>query len=212
MSIDLSPGADALWDAIGPKVRNLVRKAEKAGLVAREGDPARDFDAFYDLFAENMRDLGTPVYDGRFFREVLQTFPDSTRLSIVEQGGVPAAAALCVRHGGFVEIHWAASRRELLAAAPNMLLYWEAISHSARAGLRTFCFGRSTVDSGPYRFKKQWGAVPTPLAWEYLLAPGAAVPGLHPGNPKFRLAVGTWKRMPLGMTRFLGPKIVRHIP
>jgi hypothetical protein len=110
------------------------------------------------------------------------------------------------------EIHWAASSRELLALSPNMLLYWEAISHASRAGLRTFCFGRSTVDSGPYRFKKQWGALPTPLTWEYLLAPGAKPPGLRPDNPKFRAAVGTWKKLPVGLTKLLGPPIVRHIP
>jgi FemAB-related protein (PEP-CTERM system-associated) len=212
MTIDVSVGADALWDAVGAKVRNLVRKAEKSGMAAREGDPARDLPAFYDLFAANMRDLGTPVYTGRFFREVLQAFPDSTRLTLVEREGVPAAAGICVGHRGFTEIHWAASRRDLLAASPNMLLYWEAISHAARTGLRTFCFGRSTIDSGPYRFKKQWGALPTPLSWEYLLAEGTELPRLNPDNPKFRIAVSTWKKLPVPLTRILGPPIVRHIP
>ncbi len=212
MSLDVSIGEEALWDAIGPKTRNLVRKAEKSGLVVREGDREKDFTAFYDLFAANMRDLGTPVYTPRFFREVLRAFPESTRLSLVEREGVPAAAGICVSHLGFTEIHWAASRREMLGSSPNMLLYWEAITHASRSGLETFCFGRSTVDSGPYRFKKQWGARGTPLAWEYLLAPGSTVPGLNPDNPKFRLAVGAWKRLPLALTRILGPPIVRHIP
>ncbi len=212
MSLDLSPGADALWDAVGAKVRNLVRKAEKAGLAARAGDPGKDFAAFYDLFAENMRDLGTPVYSPRFFREVLRVFPDSTRLSLVESPAGPAAAALCVTHGRFTEIHWAASKRALLAQSPNMLLYWEAISWAARSGLETFCFGRSTEDSGPYRFKKQWGAVPRRLAWEYLLAPGESPPKLNPSNPKYRAAVAAWKKLPVGVSRIVGPPIVRHIP
>lgn len=212
MSLALNPDVDALWESVGSKVRNLVRKAEKAGLTARAGDPERDFDAFYDLFAENMRDLGTPVYSPRFFKEVLRVFPDSSRLSVVAQGNEPAAAAICVTHAGFTEIHWAASRRSMLSLSPNMLLYWEAISWSARAGLTTFCFGRSTLDSGPYRFKKQWGAVATPLAWEYVLAPGAPVPKVNPDNPKFRAAVATWKKLPLSITRIVGPPLVRHIP
>lgn len=212
MALDLTPGADALWEGVGPKVRNLIRKAEKAGLSARVADPHRDFSAFYELFAENMRDLGTPVYSARFFQEVLRVFPDSTRLSLVERGDSPAAAALCVSHGSFTEIHWAASRRSMLSFSPNMLLYWEAISWAVRAELSTFCFGRSTLDSGPYHFKKQWGAVATPLSWEYVLAPGASVPKINPDNPKYRAAVSAWKKLPLSLSKVLGPPVVRHIP
>ena len=212
MSLAVDRDREVLWKEIGPKVRNLVRKAEKSGLTAREGDPARDLVSFYDVFARNMRDLGTPVYSSRFFVEVFREFPDSCRLSVVEHEGRTAAAAICVTHGGFTEIHWAASRHELLRLSPNMLLYWDAISHAAESGLREFCFGRSTEGSGPYRFKKQWGAQPTPLRWEYLLAPGKEVPGLNPDNPKFRLAVRLWKKLPVGLTRVLGPPIVRHLP
>lgn len=212
MSLDVRPGVDALWDSIGPKVRNLVRKAEKGGLTVREGDRPEDLDTFFELFAENMRDLGTPVYTPRFFREVHRVFHDSIRLSVVEKEGVPAAVGFCLTWNGFTEIHWAASRRSMLSLSPNMVLYWDAISWAAKSGLHTFCFGRSTVDSGPYRFKKQWGAVGTPLAWEFVLAPGAEMPRLNPDNPKFRAAVAVWKKMPIGLTKVLGPPIVRHIP
>jgi FemAB-related protein (PEP-CTERM system-associated) len=212
MSLSLDGGRDEVWKRVGPKVRNLVRKAEKAGLVAREGDPARDLDAFYDVFARNMRELGTPVYSPRFFREICREFPGDVRLSVVEGGSGVAAAAICVTEGGFTEIHWAASRREMLPQAPNMLLYWEAIAHAADRGLREFCMGRSTEGSGPHRFKAQWGARPTRLRWEYVLAEGAALPGLNPDNPRFRLAVRAWQRLPLAVTRWLGPPIVRHLP
>jgi lipid II:glycine glycyltransferase (peptidoglycan interpeptide bridge formation enzyme) len=139
-------------------------------------------------------------------------FPDSTRLSIVEAGREVAAAGICVIHNGVAEMHWAASRRAMRAQSPNMLLYWEAIAHFARQGLRSFCFGRSSEGSGPYRFKKQWGAMPQPLAWEYSLAPGEQLPRLNPDNPKYRAAVGVWKHLPLAVSRILGPPIVRHIP
>jgi FemAB-related protein (PEP-CTERM system-associated) len=212
MAIPLVPDRDELWKNVGSKVRNLVRKAEKAGLTVRDGDPARDLDAFYDVFAENMRDLGTPVYSPRFFREVVREFGDSLRMNVVEDGTTVAAAGICVAHGGLTEIHWAASRKEYLKSSPNMLLYWDAISHAASQGLSTFCFGRSTVDSGPYRFKKQWGAEPTPLRWEYLLAPGKDLPGLNPDNPKFKAAVAMWQKLPVGLTKVVGPGIVRHLP
>jgi hypothetical protein len=159
-----------------------------------------------------MRDLGTPVYAKRFFQEVFREFPADTRLSVVELDGRCAAAGICVTHGRVTEIHWAASSRAHLQLSPNMLLYWEAIAHAADTGLGEFCFGRSTEGSGPYRFKRQWGALPTPLCWEYLLPPGGAKPSLNPDNPKFRLATRVWRKLPLGVTRRLGPPIVRHLP
>jgi FemAB-related protein (PEP-CTERM system-associated) len=212
MSLRVDCGEEALWKKVGAKVRNLVRKAEKAGLTVRDGDPATDLEAFYDVFARNMRQLGTPVYDRRFFAEVLREFPNDARLTVVEHEGETAAAGICIREGGFTEIHWAASSREHLRLSPNMLLYWDVISRAAREGLSEFCFGRSTEGSGPYRFKKQWGAEPTTLRWEYLLPPGGSLPGLHPESPKFRLATRVWQRLPLPVTRWLGPPIVRHLP
>jgi FemAB-related protein (PEP-CTERM system-associated) len=212
MSLALDGGEAAVWERVGAKVRNLVRKGQKAGLAARRGDPARDLEAFYDLFARNMRDLGTPVYTCRFFREVFREFPDDVRLTMVEQEGRAVAAGLQVAHGGFTEMHWAASRREALPLSPNMLLYWECIAEAARAGRREFCFGRSTEGSGPHRFKKQWGASPTRLHWEYLLAPGAEPPRAGTDDPRFQLAIRVWRRLPLGVTRLLGPPIVRHLP
>ena len=212
MALPLTPDPDALWKALDAKVRNLVRKAQKSGLTVRPGEPGRDLPRFYDVFAENMRDLGTPVYTPRLFTEVFREFPGEAALTMVEAGTETAAAGICIRQGGVTEIHWAASRRHLRAASPNMLLYWEVIAGAARDGLSEFCFGRSTEGSGPHRFKKQWGAVPTPLHWEYLLAEGKTMPGLNPDNPKFKLAIRTWQRLPLPLARVLGPPIVRHLP
>jgi lipid II:glycine glycyltransferase (peptidoglycan interpeptide bridge formation enzyme) len=159
-----------------------------------------------------MRELGTPVYDLLFFRELFREFGDDLRLTIVEKDGLASAAGICVTHGQSTEIHWAAARTEHLPFAPNMALYWEAISNAAARGLREFCFGRSTEDSGPYRFKKQWGAEPTRLHWEYVLPPGGRIPAMNPENPKYRLAVALWKKLPLLVTQRLGPMIVRHLP
>jgi FemAB-related protein (PEP-CTERM system-associated) len=212
MSLPIGPDPEAIWAGLDAKVRNLVRKSERSGLVARPGDLSRDLPAFYDVFAENMRDLGTPVYSPRFFREVAREFAADLSLVIVAKGDDIAAGGLCVAHRGFTEIHWAASRRSWRHAAPNMLLYWTCIAGAARSGKSEFCFGRSTVDSGPHRFKKQWGAAPTILHWEYVLAPGAALPERNPENPRYRLAIRGWQGLPVALTRFVGPPIARHLP
>jgi FemAB-related protein (PEP-CTERM system-associated) len=208
MRLDLRPG---LWEALDRKVRNQIRKAEKSNLVVERGGADR-LPEFYAVFARNMRDLGTPVYPRRLFEEVLRAFPDRARIVLVRLEGRPIAAALTYRTGGVVEVPWASSIREFNQLCPNHLLYWHALETALAEGAETFDFGRSTPGEGTYKFKEQWGARPSPLYWEYWLRDGEAPPDQGPQNPRYRLAVETWKRMPLWLANTAGPRIVRGIP
>jgi FemAB-related protein (PEP-CTERM system-associated) len=209
--LDLAPSVEAQWKSFDSKLRNQIRKAELAGLTARIGG-VTDLPAFYDIFARNMRDLGTPVYGPRFFAEILHRFPESARVVLVHRATVPVAAAIAIASGETLQVPWAGSRREARALCPNMRLYWELIQHAIKAGFRRFDFGRSTPDSGPYKFKQQWGAMPVPLYWEYWTRDGQAVPDLSPLNPKYQHAIRLWKCLPLSLTNRLGPYLVRNIP
>jgi hypothetical protein len=74
-----------------------------------------------------------------------------------------------------------------------------------------FDFGRSTIDSNTFRFKKQWGAEPEPSVWQYYVRRGT-IGQLRPDNARFGLAIRAWQRLPLWLTRLVGPAIVRGIP
>jgi FemAB-related protein (PEP-CTERM system-associated) len=208
MHLALSQG---MWDRLDRKVRNQIRKAQKSGLVAESGGVELRPD-FYAVFARNMRDLGTPVYSPRVFDEVLATFPDATRLHVVRLEGKPVAAGLTFTHDGTVEVPWASSVRDYNALCPNHLLYWDVMERAVTAGCHTLDFGRSTPGEGTFKFKEQWGARPIPLHWEYRLNNGASLPNLGPANPKYRLVIEAWKRLPLPIATSLGPHIVRSIP
>ena len=200
-----------LWEQLDRKVRNQIRKAEKSNLKAVEG--GLDLvDEFYAVFARNMRDLGTPVYGQRLFEEVLRALPGQTRLVVVRLGDRPVAAGLTYRTGSAVQVPWASSIRDFNALCPNHLLYWHIIESAIAAGANTLDFGRSTPDEGTYKFKAQWGAVPAPLHWEYLLLDGGQVPDASPKNPKFQVAIRAWQRCPLWLANRVGPHIVRSIP
>lgn len=210
MRLALQPTADAQWNALDRKVRNQVRKADKSGLVVERGGDELLAD-FYDVFARNMRDLGTPVYARRFFDEVVRVFPARTRVLCVRHEGRPVAASIVFQHRGTMEVPWASALREANPLCANMRLYWEMLQLAIERGCRIFDFGRSTPDEGTYHFKKQWGAEPVPLVWEYW-TPGTPVPDLSPKNRKFAAAIALWQRLPVGLTRLVGPSIVRHIP
>jgi FemAB-related protein (PEP-CTERM system-associated) len=211
MILDLKKNEEEQWRCLDAKVRNQVRKAEKNGLRIVMGG-AELLDGFYEVFCRNMRDLGTPVYGRNFFSNVMEEFPDSTRILSVVHDGKTIASALMTWFRDTLEVPWASSNRDFRQMCPNNLLYWEAIRFAIGIGARTFDFGRSTPDEGTYNFKKQWGARPVQLYWQYLLRDGDAMPEVNPTNPKYRLAIQAWQRLPLMLTNLLGPHIVRCIP
>ncbi|HUL00884.1 MAG TPA: FemAB family XrtA/PEP-CTERM system-associated protein [Nitrospirota bacterium] len=211
MILDLLNDEEAAWKKLDAKVRNQVRKAEKSGLKAIEGHLDL-LDGFYEVFCRNMRDLGTPVYCMDFFRNILTAFPDSTRIISITLDGRTIASGILTWFRETLEVPWASSIRDYREMCPNNLLYWEAIQFAIRNRQRKFDFGRSTPGEGTFRFKKQWGALPYPLYWQYLLTDGKKVPELNPKNPKFELAIKVWQRLPLQVANILGPCIVKNIP
>jgi FemAB-related protein (PEP-CTERM system-associated) len=211
MVLPLQTTHDQQWTVLDRKVRNQVRKAEKNALRVTRGGVDL-VEPFYDVFARNMRDLGTPVYAKAWFRDILATFPDRARLVCVWSGDRPAAASLVFWHRGTMEVPWASAVREFNPLCPNILLYWEMLRFAIDNGCSHFDFGRSTPGAGTYEFKRQWGAQPHELTWEYWLAAGQPLPDMSPGNPRLQRAIDLWRRLPLSVTKTIGPHIVRHIP
>jgi serine/alanine adding enzyme len=211
MILDLAASDEEQWKAFDPKLRNQIRKAQKSGLQYRHGGLDL-LDDFYEVFARNMRDLGSPVYPKRLFRNMLETFPDTSAIAAVLHEEKIIAAGIVLWFRDTVEVPSASSLRDYRAMCPNNLLYWETIRFAIGRGFRRFDFGRSTPGEGTYNFKKQWGALPVPLHWQYLLGEGAPLPQLNADNPKYRLAIRVWQRLPVALTKLLGPRIVRNIP
>ena len=211
MVLPLSASHEEEWERLDRKVRNQVRKGEKSGLEVQAGG-VELAPAFYEVFAHNMRDLGTPVYPVRFFVEVLKTFASTSRTFVVTHQGRPVAGSIVVWHQGAAEVPWASALRSSNAVSANVFLYWQMVRFCIDKGIRAFDFGRSTPNEGTFLFKKQWGAEPHELVWEYWTAPGRAVPDLNPKNPKFSTAIKVWQRLPVPVASALGPHIVRNIP
>jgi FemAB-related protein (PEP-CTERM system-associated) len=211
MHLQLPANQDELWKALGSKLRNQVQRPRKEGMTERIGREEL-LDAFYDVFAVNMRDLGTPVYSKAFFRNILRQFPDRTWISCVYAGSVPVAAGFLAGFRDRLEIPWASALREYNRSSPNMLLYWSCLEFACKSGYRVFDFGRSTIGEGTYRFKEQWGARPHPLYWHYWLPEGREMPQVNPANPKYKAAIAAWQRLPVAVTRVVGPRIVKYLP
>lgn len=211
MTLSLQDTAELQWHNLDAKVRNQVRKAEKCGLTAVLGHMEL-LDGFYEVFSRNMRDLGTPVYGKSFFKNILEIFPDSTRIISVMLKDKTIASGILTWFRDTLEVPWASSISDYREMCPNNLLYWEAIQYAIVNGFKKFDFGRSTPGEGTYNFKKQWGAKPIQLFWQYQFNGSNRMPELNTKNPKYKMAIKIWKKLPLAVTIYLGPGIVKNIP
>jgi FemAB-related protein (PEP-CTERM system-associated) len=158
-----------------------------------------------------MRDLGTPSYGRPLFREIMARFPNQAEFCVVRVGGQAVAAALLMHGDGITEVPSASALRRSNDMCANMYLYWNLLERSVDRCQGTFDFGRSSVDSNTYRFKKQWGAMPADAVWQYHLRRGG-IKDARPDNPRYRRLVRLWRRLPLWVARRLGPPIVKGIP
>jgi len=210
MVLDLPCDAEALWGSLRAKVRNQVRKARKAGLEV-EWTGAEGLEAFHRIYATNMRDLGSPPHATAMFAGVLERLADVARLLLVRHGGRPVAGALVLADATEWQVPWASSLRTANALCPNVLMYWTLLEAACGAAER-FCFGRSSRDSGTYRFKAQWGSRERPLLWRTWTGPRrtAADADGRPGR-MMTLAQHMWRRLPVPLARTLGPHIIRCV-
>jgi len=210
MLLALRETSDAMWNGLDRKVRNQIRKAEKSGLTVAAGGEEL-VDDFYNVFARNMRDLGTPVYGRALFVEMLRADP-GVRIHVVRLNGATVAAGISYRYRDIVEVPSASSLREHRALCPNHMLYWHIIQTSIAAGTRILDFGRSTPGDGTFNFKEQWGAVAEQLEWEYVLGAGQQMPSSDRHDSKFNVVIAAWKRLPVPVATVLGPRLVRVVP
>lgn len=210
MVLDLAPDADAQWATFDAKLRNQVRKGEKAGYERRWGHgQAADF---HRVLLENMRDLGTPIRGTAYYRQALELLGEAADVLVIERAGEPAGAMFTVAHRDTLMDPWASSLRRHFAYCPNQVLYWEALRRGIGRGLAKFDFGRSQWNSPTFRFKEQWGAKPVPLHYQYVLGTAAAVPTLEAQKGSFGLAVDIWKRLPLPLAAAFGEPAKRLFP
>ena len=214
MVLELPPDPEALWQQIHSKVRNQVRKGDKLGLAVRCG--ANELlDDFYAVFAVNMRDLGTPVYSRALFAQILADFGTDAELVVVDYEQRPVAGALLIHSrdlaGASTQVPSASCLRRFNHTNANMWMYHQLLQRAITRGSATFDFGRSSADSGTYRFKKQWGAQPRTTVWQYHVRRGD-IQAVRPDSPRYRRRIGIWQKLPVWLTRLIGPPIVRGIP
>jgi len=202
---------DQMWsNTLAGRARTGLRKAESFQLTCSRGHHL--LDVFYDIMADNMRRLGTPIHSKAFYQNILLGFGSKAEIFVALYQGLPIAALLTLRHQSEITVLYASSLSQYWNMYPNKFLYWEAMKQAFADGARFFDFGRSLQGSGTSKFKEELGALPRQLYYEYFLNGLKSIPRINQSNPRYRWATSIWKRIPLGLTKLLGPLLIKNIP
>lgn len=202
---------EAELNAIARKQRAEVRKALALDLVVRTGRGKRELADHYRVYAESVRNLGTPVFPSALFHQVVAAFGDDADILVVSHRGKPVAAVLSLYMNGTVYPYWGGGTRAARALRANERMYYALMLHARARGCTRFDFGRSKAGTGPAAFKKNWGFQPEPLRYASRIASGAAPRDINPLNPRYRLQVAMWRKLPLWLANIGGPIIARGL-
>ena len=210
MLLKLPSSSEILMRSFKSKLRSQINKTLKEGLYSKIGG-SELLEEFYKVFSINMRDLGSPVHSKRLIRTVLEEFHKESKVVVIYKKSQPLACSLIVGFKEVLENPWASALKEYSRLSPNMLLYWTMLEYGCNGGYAYFDFGRSSVDEGTYKFKEQWGAEPKHLYWHYFLMNGHPTGEKDSEKSRFDKAIRYWKKLPVIVTKMIGPPIRKHI-
>lgn len=204
----IEPEIEANMNAIPRKQRAMVRKGIKAGLV---GEIDSDTTRFFQAYSASVHRLGTPVFSRHFFRLLKAEFGDDCEVLTITLEGKIISSVMSFYFRDEVLPYYGGGVDAARAVAGNDFMYWDLLRRGCERGLKVFDFGRSKRGTGSFDFKKNWGFEPAPLHYEYFLVTARAVPEINPLNPKYRLFIRAWRKMPLAIANVIGPHIVKNL-
>src|SRR3569623_990105 len=194
--------------AIPRKQRAMVRKGIEAALT---GEIDSGIARFYDAYSESVLKLGTPVFSRKYFALMREVFGADCEVLTITQSGRLVASVMSFYFRDDVLPYYGGGTALAREVKGNDFMYWELMRRSAERGVRVFDYGRSKRDTGSYSIKKNWGIKPEPLYYEYVLVKASRVPDVNPLNPNYQRFINIWIRLPLGVTRVIGPHLVKNL-
>jgi len=194
--------------AIPRKQRAVVRKGMKAGL---EGVIDTDVERFYDIYAQSVRNLGTPVFSRKYFSVLKEVFGDACEVLTIEHQGRAVSSVMSFYFRNEVLPYYGGGTSEARGLKSNDFMYWDLMCRALPRGVKIFDYGRSKKGTGSYRFKRHWGFEPEPLFYEFDLVRAKSLPDINPLNPKYKIFIALWQKLPLPVSMAVGPWISKNI-
>ena len=205
---NLDPDPEVNLKAIPRRQRRMVRQGINAGLASEVDE---DIDAFFRIYSTSVRNHGTPVFPKKYFIMLKQVFQDKCEVRLVKKNSTHISAVMSFYFRDEVLPYYGGG---LLAARKYNafdFMYWDLMQTVCQQNINIFDYGRSKIGTGSYSFKKNWGFIPEPLAYQYRLVKCEEMPEVNPLNPKYQLFIKAWQKLPLPVANILGPFLSRSL-
>jgi FemAB-related protein (PEP-CTERM system-associated) len=205
---EMQVGEKEIIAGVKNKQRTVIRNSLKKNFDAILEN---DIENFFQAYSTSVRNLGTPVFAKQYFRNLKREFGDACEILTITDGERLQSSLMSFYFRDTVLPYYGGGYPECRKSKAMDFMYFDLMRRSSEAGYRYFDFGRSKIDTGPYNYKRHWNFEPTPLHYQYHLVGAGRLPEREANNPKFRLLVNTWKRLPLGLSQRLGPPISKYL-
>jgi FemAB-related protein (PEP-CTERM system-associated) len=206
----IEPDPERLLKRLPKDTRYMIRKAQKSGLRATKGN--QQVNEFYEIYAQSVRNLGTPVFSRQFFTILLEEFGPAAEIMLVWKDQQAVAGVMSFRFRDWIFPYYGGSTLDARQYAANNFMYWELLEDARQRGIKFFDFGRSKLGTGAHAFKSQWNMRERALPYQFHLVKRRDMPNFSPANPRFQRAIELWKRMPFPLTKLIGPALVKLFP
>ena len=163
IAMDLA-SPEMIWENIHSKNRNMIRKAEKNGIVIEHGQGMGLFDKFIDIYNATMdKDHAEEYYYFKrpFYESIHNDLRDNYELFYAKLEDKIIAMSIMIYANGRLNYHLSGSDIEYRNLAPSNLLLYKAALWGCEKGMKTFHLGGG-IGSGEdnlYKFKAAFNKV-----------------------------------------------------
>jgi len=188
---------ETFWRSLSTNTRNQFKKSTNFNYKFIEENSINNF---YKLYSNGMRNLGTPVHGKDYFINLMKSF--SFKVFTIFDNNVAIGSMFCLSDKDTMAVLYAYVLPEYSKKYANYFLYLNSIKWMTKIGLIYLDMGRSNYGEGTFHFKKKFRpkfyAIKSNINYD--------------DNTKLQVASSIWKKLPLSIANFIGPKIRRYLP
>jgi FemAB-related protein (PEP-CTERM system-associated) len=193
------------------RYRSQIRRTFGYPIEYRTGTCAENLDRHYHAYSTSVRNLGTPVFPRALFAAMAEEFGSDAQITTALLEGEAVSTVFSLYYKGVVYFYWIGGTPKGRSLDVNLALYYRVMCDASRRGCTRLDFGRSKLGTGAYEFKENWGMLPEPLVYAVRTADGAEPREINPLDPKYRLKIAMWQKLPLPVANRVGPLIARGL-
>lgn len=160
IAIDTSVTEEEIWmNQISSKNRNMIRKAEKNGLVFERDNEFKYIEEFKKLYNSTMSRLDADdfyFFDDEYYKKFIEIFKGKGFLGCIKKDNEIISAALFMYENCWGHYHLAGSNREYSSLGANNLLLWKVACEMHKEGVKEFHLGGGTngeEENSLFKFK-----------------------------------------------------------